>query len=80
MPVWRLDKDETGRIFMKFDFEHVEAKKVKDVKCPICGGDIVQTPFGFGCANYSKTILRAPFFHRKGWRKEPDGGKMSRNC
>ncbi len=49
-----LDKDETGRIFMKFDFEHVEAKKVKDVKCPICGGDIVQTPFGFGCANYSK--------------------------
>jgi DNA topoisomerase-3 len=49
-----LDKAEDGRIVMKFDFDHVEAKKVKDVVCPICGGDIVQTPFGFGCANYSK--------------------------
>lgn len=49
-----LSKDEDGRVSMKFDFEHVEAKKVKDVVCPICGGDIVQTPFGFGCANYSK--------------------------
>lgn len=49
-----LSKDEDGRVSMKFDFEHVEAKKVKDVVCPICGGDIVQTPFGFGCANYAK--------------------------
>lgn len=49
-----LAKDETGRVVMKFDFEHVEAKKIKDVVCPICGGDIVQTPFGYGCANYSK--------------------------
>ena len=39
---------------MRFDFEHVEAKKIKDVVCPICGGDIVATPFGFGCANYVK--------------------------
>lgn len=45
---------EDGRKALKFDFEHVEAKKVKDVACPLCGGDIVQTPFGFGCANYSK--------------------------
>ncbi len=49
-----LAKDEDGKVSLKFDFEHVEAKKVKDVSCPICGGDIVQTPFGFGCANYSK--------------------------
>ena len=49
-----LSKDEDGRVSMKFDFEHVEAKKVKDAACPMCGGDIVQTPFGFGCANYSK--------------------------
>lgn len=27
---------------------------MKDVRCPVCGGDIVQTPFGYGCANYSK--------------------------
>lgn len=49
-----LERDETGAIFAKFDFEHVEAKRVKDVKCPICGGEIVQTSFGFGCANYVK--------------------------
>lgn len=50
-----LDKDENGTIKgLKFDFENVEAKKVKDVRCPICKGDIVQTPFGFGCAKYSK--------------------------
>ena len=32
----------------------MEAKKVKDVVCPLCGGDIVQTPFGYGCAAYDK--------------------------
>ncbi|MGN0142062.1 MAG: topoisomerase C-terminal repeat-containing protein [Roseburia sp.] len=50
-----LDRDENGKVVgLKFDFDHVEAKKVKDVVCPLCGGDIVQTPFGFGCANYRK--------------------------
>lgn len=49
-----MEKDENGKTDIKFDFEHVEAKKVKDVVCPLCGGEIVQTPFGFGCANYSK--------------------------
>ena len=50
-----LERAEDGKVTgLKFDFEHVEAKKVKDVKCPLCGGDIVQTPFGFGCANYKK--------------------------
>ena len=50
-----FDKEEDGTIKgLKFDFDNVEAKKVKDVSCPICGGDIVQTPFGFGCAKYSK--------------------------
>ncbi len=49
-----LADDETGRKCLMFDFEHVEAKKLKDVTCPLCGGDIVQTPFGFGCANYEK--------------------------
>ena len=49
-----MEKDENGKTVIKFDFEHVEAKQVKDVVCPLCGGEIVQTPFGFGCANYSK--------------------------
>lgn len=49
-----LEQGEDGRFGLKFDFDHVEAKKVKDVVCPMCGGDIVVTPFGFGCANYVK--------------------------
>ena len=49
-----LEKDEAGKPVVNFDFEHVEAKKIKDVVCPLCGGDIVATPFGFGCANYDK--------------------------
>ena len=49
-----LEKDEEGKYITKFDFEHVEVKKIKDVKCPLCGGEIVQTPFGYGCANYVK--------------------------
>ncbi len=49
-----LEKDENGKPVVNFDFEHVEAKKIKDVACPLCGGDIVATPFGFGCANYDR--------------------------
>ena len=49
-----LEKNENGVPVVNFDFEHVEAKKIADVICPICGGDIVATPFGFGCANYDK--------------------------
>ncbi len=49
-----LGEDKSGKKVLKFDFEHVEAKKVKDVKCPLCQGDIVQTPFGYGCANYDR--------------------------
>ena len=51
-----LTKDEEGKTIISFDFEHVEAKKVKDVVCPICGGDIVTTQFGFGCSNYKKDV------------------------
>lgn len=49
-----LGTDEHNRHTVKFDFENVEAKKIKDVVCPLCGGEIIQTPFGFGCANYNK--------------------------
>lgn len=49
-----LKKEEDGSIHIEFDFENVEAKKVKDVVCPVCGGDIVQTKFGYGCANYDR--------------------------
>ena len=50
-----LAKDEKGKVpGLKFDFDNVEPKKVKDVKCPKCGGDIVVAPFGFMCANHKK--------------------------
>lgn len=49
-----LEKDENDKSVIKFDFEHVEAKKIKDVVCPLCGGEIVRTPFGYGCAKYDK--------------------------
>lgn len=49
-----LEKDENGKPVVNFDFEHVEAKKVKDVSCPLCGGDIIVNSWGFGCSNYEK--------------------------
>ena len=49
-----LEKDEAGKPVVNFDFEHVEAKKVKDVSCPICGGDIIVNSWGYGCSNYDK--------------------------
>ncbi|SDB08765.1 DNA topoisomerase III [Eubacterium oxidoreducens] len=49
-----LKKNEEGKSEIVFDFEHVEAKVLKDVQCPICGGDIVKTSFGYGCSNYNR--------------------------
>lgn len=49
-----LEKEENGKHAIKFDFENVERKKIKDAVCPLCGGEIVQTPFGYGCVNYEK--------------------------
>ncbi len=49
-----VKKNEEGVPEIQFDFEHVEAKPVRNAKCPLCGGGIVTTPFGYGCANYRK--------------------------
>ena len=46
--------EETGKHEIAFDFENVEAKEIKDVSCPVCGGKIIVTPFGYGCSNYTK--------------------------
>lgn len=52
-----IDRDENGKVTgIKFDFENVEPAKVKDVICPLCGGDIVKTPFGYGCARYDRNV------------------------
>lgn len=49
-----LRKNEAGKSEVAFDFENVEAKVIKDVKCPLCGGEIVKTSFGYGCKNYDR--------------------------
>lgn len=49
-----LKKNEEGKSEITFDFENVEAKTVKGVVCPVCGGEIVKTSFGYGCKNYNK--------------------------
>lgn len=49
-----LTKNEAGKAAISFDFENVEAKVIKNVKCPVCGGDIVKTTFGYGCSNYDR--------------------------
>ncbi len=43
-----------GNISSILTSEKVEVKKIKEAACPLCGGEIVQTPFGYGCANYDK--------------------------
>ncbi len=50
----KLEKNEEGRTNVVFDFENVESKKIKDVKCPLCGGEIAVTPMGYGCDTFSK--------------------------
>ncbi len=49
-----LKKNEEGKSEISFDFENVEAQVVKDVVCPVCGGEIVKTSFGYGCKNYNR--------------------------
>ena len=49
-----LEKDENGQTNIRFDFENVETKKLKDVTCPLCGGEIEVTPFGYACVNHEK--------------------------
>lgn len=50
----KLSKNEEGKSVVEFDFENVEQKTIKDIQCPLCGGNIVKTNFGWGCGNYSR--------------------------
>lgn len=58
-----LRKNEAGKTEVSFDFDNVEAKVIKDVKCPVCGGDIVKTSFGYGCSNYNKDDVESCKFN-----------------
>lgn len=55
----KLQKGEDNKSHITFDFENVEAKVIKDVKCPVCGGEIVKTSFGYGCKNYNRESKEA---------------------
>lgn len=50
----KLSVKEDKTVSIDFDFENAQPKIVKDTKCPLCGGDIIVTPFGYGCSNYKK--------------------------
>lgn len=49
-----MEKSDKGQVNIRFDFENVEAKKLKDVTCPLCGGEIEVTPFGYACTNHER--------------------------
>ena len=74
----KLEKDENGVTQVRFDFDHVEAKKIKDVVCPLCGGEIVKTPFGYGCANSLRGREQLPVLDRKNGGKKSDGNAGAR--
>lgn len=49
-----LERDENDKHVIKFDFTNVEAKKINDVVCPLCGSDVIRTSFGYGCSGYKR--------------------------
>ena len=51
----KLKKDETGKTSVDFDFSEVEPEILPEVKCPVCGGRIKKTSFGYGCMNYDSS-------------------------
>ena len=36
------------------DARGIAAKKKLGIACPVCGAELVTTPFGYGCSNYKK--------------------------
>lgn len=49
-----LSKEEDGSHKIKFNFEDVEAKVIKNVQCPCCNSEVIKTSYGFSCINYHK--------------------------
>ncbi len=46
------EESEKMHTVVAFDFDNVEDEIIKDVVCPLCGGQIKKTSFGYGCVNY----------------------------
>ena len=47
-------KDENGVKSIAFDFSDVKPDVVEDVVCPVCGGKIYKTSYGFSCENRNR--------------------------
>ncbi len=43
------------------DAKGIAARKPLGVKCPVCGGDVMTTSFGYGCANYRNEDIKCRF-------------------
>ena len=41
--------------------QNAKMKRPIGVNCPLCGGDVTTTPFGFGCDNYSNDEVKCSF-------------------
>ena len=50
----KLEKNAEGKTNVAFDFDGTGPKVMEGLKCPDCGGNIVEKPFGYGCGNYKK--------------------------
>lgn len=50
----KLAKNDEGKTIVVFDFDGIKPDIIEGIKCPICGGDVIKTPIGWGCSNYSK--------------------------
>ncbi len=54
------------------DWERCKRDRAEEklgIACPVCGGELETTPFGYGCDNYKKkTAPAVAFFHRNDCR------------
>ena len=51
------EESEKMHTVVAFDFDNVEDEIIKDVVCPLCGGQIKKTLFGYGCVNYKLPLF-----------------------
>lgn len=50
-----LKKDEAQAVSIGFVFEESQPKVMEGLKCPMCGGELIQTRLGCMCVNYTRS-------------------------
>lgn len=45
--------DKISTLIAPFVSKNSKMRRALNLKCPVCGGELITTPFGFGCSNYS---------------------------